>query len=412
MTPHRVAHITTVDQSLHYLLLHQLQTIRACGYEVATISAPGDDVQTLISEGFVHFSVPMTRSINPVSDLRSIWRLYRLMRRERFTIVHTHTPKASLLGQLAARSARVPIIVNTVHGFYFHDGMNRKARRFYVWMERLSATCSHRILSQNQEDLDTAIRERISSAAKLRLLGNGIDLHDFNPDRFTAKDVLQKGNEIGLLSSCPVVGFVGRLAAKRKGFLDFLAAAKQVRQAIPGVQFLIVGEPDAGKPDAVSPATAIEYGIDDACHFLGHRPNNDLPLLYRLMDVIVLPSAFEGLPRVIMEGAAMGVPAVVSDVKGNREAVEHGGNGLRVPYGDVDAIANAILRILTDDVMARRMAEQAKIVAREQFDEQKVFARVLKEYEQLLRDRNLHVPSTGQPNVAASMVHEDMNDLR
>ena len=132
---------------------------------------------------------------------------------------------------------------------------------------------------------------------------------------------MDKGEVPGIPPDAPVVGFVGRLAARRKGFVDFLAAAKEIAAQLPQARFLIVGATDTGKPDAVEPSAAADYGIADRCVFLGHRANAELPLLYKRMDVLVLPSLFEGVPRVVMEAAAMGTPCVVTDVKGNREAV-------------------------------------------------------------------------------------------
>ena len=132
----------------------------------------------------------------------------------------------------------------------------------------------------------------------------------------------------------------------------------------------------------------------EQCSFLGSRPNTDLPALYSVMDVLVLPSLFEGIPRVVMEAAAMGIPAVVTDVKGNREAVEHGRNGLLVPLGDTKALAQAILRILMNSEEARRMGIGGHHLAQDRFDERKVFARVLEQYARLLQERNLCVPTS------------------
>ncbi|MDH3845534.1 MAG: glycosyltransferase, partial [Myxococcales bacterium] len=112
----RVAHVTTVDLSLRYLLLNQLQRIQQEGYEVFGISADGPDVTAVEAAGIPHFAVPMTRRFTPLADLRTLWSLVRVMRRERFDVVHTHTPKAGLLGQVAARLAGVPIVANTLHG--------------------------------------------------------------------------------------------------------------------------------------------------------------------------------------------------------------------------------------------------------------------------------------------------------
>ena len=119
----KVAHITSIDMSLRYLLLDQLCSIRDAGYEVVGISSPGRDVSVIEAAGIKHISVHMTRKITPFNDLFSLLQLYRVMKRERFTIVHTHTPKPGLLGQMAARLAGVPVVINTVHGFHFHENM-------------------------------------------------------------------------------------------------------------------------------------------------------------------------------------------------------------------------------------------------------------------------------------------------
>jgi glycosyltransferase involved in cell wall biosynthesis len=378
----RVAHVTTVDLSLRYLLLNQLERIRDEGYEVAGISADGPDVAVIEAHGIPHFAVPMTRRFTPLADLRALWALTRLMRRERFDIVHTHTPKAGLLGQLAARLSGVPVVVNTLHGFYFHDDTDPLPRRFYIWMERLAARCSDSILSQNEEDIGTAIAERIAPPELLKWLGNGIDVTRFDRRRLSDASLQALREEIGLEADSRVVGFVGRLV-EEKGILDLLEAAKSVAATVPEARFLIVGPYDEEKPDALRSDVAERYGIADRCRFLGMR--DDMPELYALMDVLVLPSYREGFPRAPMEASAMGVPAVVTDIRGCRETVEPGVNGLLVPVGDVDALARALIELLTDEPRRRRMGEAGRAIAEERFDEQKVFERVLEEYERLLR---------------------------
>ncbi len=392
----RIAHITTIDMSLRYLLLNQLRSIQQSGYDVMTISSPGPHCPALRAARIRHIPVPISRNLNPVADLISLWRLYRVIRRERFTIVHTHTPKPGLLGQLAARLAGVPIVINTLHGFYFHDHISPFWRRFYITMEKIAARCSDVVLSQNREDIQVATLEGICPPERIKYLGNGVDLNTFDPNRFSEPEALSRKQDLGIPIEAPVIGFVGRLAAKRKGFLDFLAAGQRVLAQLPQVRFLIVGEADPGKPDAVEPSAAADYGLAQACVFLGYRPNCELPMLYKVMDVLVLPSLFEGVPRVVMEASAMGVPAVVTDVKGNREAVEHHRNGLLVPLGDVPALAEAILELLTDQDKAQRMGQAGRQMALERFDEQLVFARVKAEYARLLRANGFSVPAAPQ----------------
>lgn len=391
----KVAHITTVDLSLRYLLLNQMQSIQEAGYQVTGISSTGPDVSAIEAAGIRHIAVPMTRNpFTPLQDLQSLWRLYRIIRRERFTIVHTHTPKPGLLGQLAAQLAGVPIIVNTLHGFYFHDRMRPQLRFFYILLEKIAARCSSVILSQNGEDVGTAVRERICPPEKIKHLGNGINLRRFDPDRISQAEIAAKRAEVGL-PKAPIVGFVGRLVAE-KGLLELFAAAQQVRAQIPSVHFVFVGPVDT-KPDALTPDTAREYGIADVSHFLGMR--RDMPELYSLMDVFVLPSHREGFPRAPMEAAAMRVPCVVTDIRGCRETVEHGRNGLLVPLGNTGALADAIVQLLSDREGARRMGEEGRRMAAERFDERAVFEKVKSEYARLLTAKDISTPT---PRISGS----------
>jgi len=377
----RVAHVTTVDLSLRYLLLNQLQRIQSEGYEVVAISADGPDVPVVEAAGVRHFAVPMTRRITPIADLRCLWALVRIMRRERFDVVHTHTPKAGLLGQLAARIAGVPIVANTLHGFYFHDDTKPWLRRFYIWMERVAAKCSDTILSQNREDMATAVAERIARPEQLKWLGNGIDVARFDRRRLKDSTLEDMRWEIGIDSNAPVIGFVGRLV-QEKGILDLLQAAKSVIEAIPSAQFLIIGPYDEEKPDALRPDVAERYGVAASCRFVGMR--GDMPELYALMDVLVLPSYREGFPRTPMEASAMGVPTMVTDIRGCRETVDHGENGLLFPVADADTLAQSLITLLRDDERRAQMGETGRRIAEDRFDEQKVFERVLSEYERLL----------------------------
>lgn len=377
----KVAHITTIDLSLRLLLLNQLRAIQDAGYDVVGLSTPGPYVADIEAAGIRHIPVTMTRTFSPAADVRSLRDLVRILRRERFDIVHTHNPKPGLLGQLAARIAGVPIVVNTLHGFYFHDGMSPAWRRFYIVTERIAAACSDVILSQNPEDIDTAIAEGIAGADKLRRLGNGIDLAQFDPARVDADVLARKRAELGLDAGRPVVGFVGRLVAE-KGILEFLAAARRVLVHIPDARFLIIGPLDAEKEDALSPAIAEEFGLAHACVFTGMR--YDMPELYALMDVFVLPSHREGFPRSPMEASAMGVPCVVTDIRGCRETVEHGRTGWLVPLRDVQQLADAMSVLLLNPRIAATLGAAARRKAQREFDEQAVFQRVLDEYERLV----------------------------
>jgi glycosyltransferase involved in cell wall biosynthesis len=385
-----VAHITTVDLSLRYLLLNQLVDIREAGYDVYGISAAGTNVPAIEAAGIRHIAVPMTRSLTPAADLLSLWRLFRIMRHRRFTIVHTHNPKPGLIGQVAARLARVPIVVNTLHGFYFHEHMRPAWRRLYIFLEKIAARCSDVILSQNSEDIKTAIDERICRPEQIKYLGNGIDLTLFDRARLNGQQLLIKRQMLGLPENVPVVGFVGRLV-EEKGILDLLAAMQVVRRVLPDVRLLIVGPQDQKKSDALTPAVVKDFSLTEICVFTGLR--QDMPDLYAIMDVFVLPSHREGFPRSPMEASAIGVPCIVTDIRGCRETVFPDENGLLIPLGDSAACAQAILSILTDRERSSTLSRRGQSLARERFDERLVFERVKLEYATLLRASGFELPA-------------------
>lgn len=385
----KIAHVTTIAMGLRHLLLNQLLSIQAEGYDVTGISAPGADVPVLEQAGIRHIPVPMTRNMTPGADLLSLWRLYRVLRKERFTIVHTHNPKPGLLGQLAARMARVPIVINTLHGFYFHEHTPPFWQRFFITMEKVAARCSDVILSQNSEDIQTAVREGICSPDLIKLLGNGIDIGRFDRNCISPDLLSQKRQELSIPEGVPVVGFVGRLV-REKGILDLMEAAVKIHRYRPDVRFLLIGPVDQEKPDVLTPEVAQKYGLAESCIFAGFR--HDMPELYALMDVFVLPSHREGFPRTPMEASAMGVPCVVTDIRGCREAVEHGRNGFLVPLRDSNAIETAVLDLLQDQDKARCMGENGRQMAEERFDEQLVFERVKQEYALQLAAKGYAIP--------------------
>ena len=382
----KVAHVATVDLSLRFLLLNQLETLQQAGYAVAGVSATGPHVAALAERGIRHIPVTMTRSITPLADLAALWRLYRIMRRERFTIVHCHTPKAELLGQVAARLAGVPIVVDTFRGIYDRAGSGRLRRWLLVTLSRIAASCADLVLCQSREAMAAMVREKFCEPDRMAHLGNGIDVRQFDRTRLHPSDLDAARKALGIDPARPVVGFVGRLV-REKGLLDLFHAMCLVRAQLPGAQLLVIGPTDSDKPDAIAPELARTCGLDQDCVFTGLR--TDMPLLYGLMDVFVLPSSREGLPRSPMEASAMGVPCVVTDIPGCREVVEHGRNGLLVPVRSPSALAGAIATLLTHTDLAERMGRAAREKAVESFDEERVFAIVEAAYARLLSEKGI-----------------------
>jgi len=377
--PLRIAHLTTTDLTLRYLLLGQLRRLAAEGHEVTGISAPGPHAAALEAAG-VRF-LPWrnaTRSWDPAADARALAELVGLLRRERFDLVHTHNPKPGVLGRVAARLAGVPLVVNTVHGLYATPEDKLGKRAAVLGLEWLAGRCSDLELYQSEEDLRWARRLRLARKGRSHLLGNGTDLGRFDPAQVPPERVAALRRELGLPADALVVGAVGRLVAE-KGYRELFAAARAVRQADPRVRFVAVGAPDLEKADAIGQEELARAAGDVLV--TGWR--DDVRDLLAVMDVFVLASWREGMPRSAIEAAAMGKALVLTDIRGCREVARHGREALLVPPRDPDALARAVARLAADPGLRERLGTAARRRALERFSEAQVAERVVGHYRRL-----------------------------
>jgi glycosyltransferase involved in cell wall biosynthesis len=379
-----VVHVATTPISLVLLLGPQLRAFRDNGYRVVTASAPGPEVDQLGEWGLEHHPLRhATRSSAPVQDLLALRELHRLFRALRPDIVHTHNPKPGVYGRLAAAAARVPAVVNTVHGLYAQPTDPWRRRAIVYSLERIAAACSDVELVQNPEDLETLARLRVPRT-RLTLLGNGVDLERFRPDAVMPREAQQLRTSLGCGPDEVVVCAVGRLVWE-KGYRELFTAASSLRaEGIP-VRFVVVGPPDASKDDRVDDES-VRRAEGDGVRFLGYR--DDMPLLYAASDLFVLASYREGFPRAAMEAAAMGRPVVATDVRGCRQVVDDGTTGLLVPVRDAAALAAAIRELAASPDTRARMSAAALAKARREFDQARVIDRTLSVYARLLGVRS------------------------
>lgn len=375
----RVAHLTTIDLSLRYLVFPQLLAVRASGGEAIGISAPGPFVDDLEAAGVRHIALPgSTRGMDLFGDLRAAWSLWRILRRERVDVLHTHNPKPGVYGRIIGRLAGVPHVVNTVHGLFATESDHCAKRCIVYGLEVLSARFSDAELIQNPEDLELLRNLPLYPRSRARLLGNGVDLKRFEPSRFSDEERLRVRNELGISPGQIAVGAVGRLVVE-KGYLELFRAAEQL-----GPEYVVfaIGPDDPEKADAITPA-AVERARRNGVRFLGMR--TDVESVYAGLDIFVLPSYREGYPRVAMEAAAMGLPVVATDVRGCRQVVEDGLTGMLIPPRDSDALAAAIKALGTNETLRLRMGAAARIRAERLFDEQQIVDIVLETYQSLVR---------------------------
>jgi glycosyltransferase involved in cell wall biosynthesis/ribosomal protein S18 acetylase RimI-like enzyme len=378
----QVAHVTTVDMTHRFLLMGQLRRLLDEGFRVTAVSAPGPWVAEIEAEGVRHVSWPhATRSWNLAADGRAFMELVRILRGGGYDIVHTHNPKPGVLGRVAARLAGVPVVVNTVHGFYATSEDPPIKREAVLAVERIAARFSDLELYQSEEDLRWARERGVVGRARGILLGNGTDLSRFDPRAVSPDQMGILRRELGLSDAGPIVGTVGRLVAE-KGYRQLFEAAERLESEHPDVRFLVVGSPDPDKPDAVSEAEIRRAGHGNVV-FAGWRA--DVRDLLGLMDLFVLPSWREGLPRSAIEAAAMGLPLVLTDIRGCREVARHGIEGFLVRPRDSQALAGEIATLLGDPGLRERMGRAARVRAVERFDERRVADKVVDAYRRLLR---------------------------
>ena len=376
----RLVHVTTVDMSLVLLLGPQLRAFAEAGMEVVGVSAPGPYVSQLESWGIRHEPLRhATRSTAVGQDVMALMELWRLFRRLKPDIVHTHNPKPGLYGRVAARAAGVPGIVNTVHGLYASPE-DRTARRALVYaLERAASLGSGAELVQNPEDFRVLARLGVPRH-KLVLLGNGVDLQRFHPAADEQGHREAKA-DLGVDVDAVVVGTVARLVWQ-KGFHELFEAAERLRDTLPDVVFVVVGGSDADKADAISSEQLAAAARRGRIVFAGSR--DDMEHVYPGFDLFVLPSHREGFPRSAMEAAACGLPVVATDIRGCRQVVSHGQTGLLVPLHDPVRLAAAIEEIVRDPALRREMGSAGRRKAEAEFDDRIVVTKSLEAYERVL----------------------------
>ncbi len=369
-------HLTTTDVSLTRLLGPQLRAFQTAGYEVIGVSALGPHVAELEEWGITHLPLHhATRSFDPLRDVRALAEAFALFRSVHPDIVHTHNPKPGLYGRLAARAARVPIVVNTVHGLYALPEDRWRKRAAVYSLERIAGLCSNLELVQNPEDVETLASLGVPRH-KLRLLGNGIDLSRFDPTAVDSKRREMLRSELGIRPDDILCGAVGRLVWE-KGYREIFSAATRIRALAPNVHIVVVGSSDFDKADAVRDVD-INAARRDGVIFTGDRA--DVVDLYAAMDLFVHASYREGFPRSAMEAAAMGLPIVATNIRGCRQVVVDEVTGVLVPVRDDVALARALLRLVNEPGTRARMSRAARANARVEFDDQRVIARTLESY--------------------------------
>lgn len=327
----------------------------------------------------LHLLPGMKREMALWEDGQTVRDLVRLLRREKYDIVHTHSSKAGFLGRVAARLARTPVVIHTVHGFAFHDQtFSPRRRAMYLWLERIGARlCDHLVLvaALNRQE---ALARGIGRPNAASVIYSGIDLRRFDqlPDKAAAR------RRLGLSPTAPVVGFVGRLSAATAPLL-FVAAAHRLLARYPDLQVLLVGDGELRAPVAAA------VGRAPRLHCLGYR--RDVPDLLAAMDVFISSNLWGGLGRAITEAAAAGRPVVAFPVNGVPELIAHEVAGLHARTGDADDLADKAAWLLERPAWAAQLGAAGRARAYADFGAEQMVAALDALYQRLLQQRGVVV---------------------
>lgn len=324
----------------------------------------------------------LQREIAPLKDWYALLGLIRLMRAFKPHVVHTHTAKAGMLGRLAAWITRCPVIVHTFHGHVFSGYFGALKTNVFIWIERIAAGWSSRVLTISEGLKEDLVHYRIASAEKIDVVPLGLKLIDF-AEANSYKGKLRQ--EIGCSPDAPLVGIVGRLVPIKNHDL-FLAAAQAIRSKGLDAEFVIVGD---GERRAELEANVEALDLADHVHFLGWR--RDLPLVYADLDVVVISSNNEGTPVSMIEAMAARVPVVATRVGGIPDLLDDGRLGSMVPAGDYQALAQAITEVIDHQGAYTDVIEEAQRTMLRNYGSDRLIADIRKLYVDLLAERKIQV---------------------
>lgn len=377
----------THPMTARLLLRGQLGYLRERGFEVAVIASPGPHLDEVASEeGVQVYPLHMARTVRPDLDLAALPRLVATIRRFRPDILNAGTPKAGLLGMIAARLLRVPVRIYTVRGLRLETAIGQ-GRRILAGAERVAASSAHRIVCVSESLRRAYLSLGLTDEGKTTVLGsgssNGVDVDRFQPAAPGDAEVAALRRRLGIPEGAPVVGFVGRFT-RDKGLGDLAEAFFDAEcLADPEARLLLVGDFEDGDP--VAPAVRSRLESDGRVVRTGFV--SDPAPYYRLMDVLAFPSYREGFPNAPLEAGATGVPVVGYAATGTVDAVRDGETGILVPVGDRRALRATLCRLLGDPALRRRQAAAGRRRAVEQFRREAVWAAWEAEYRRLLNGR-------------------------
>lgn len=385
----KLVYIVTVPITARVLLKGQLAYFRQQGFDVTVITSPESDLEAITRSDRVQvLAVPMQREIHLWQDLVSFWRLYRALRKLDPDIVNASTAKAGFLGMLAAWLAQVPVRVYALLGLRL-ETLSGMKRRILFLTEWIAAIGANRVICVSTSLRTEYVNLGLSPDAKAIVLASG-STNGLDAERFLAtSEMLAKSHvlreQLEIPENVSVIGFVGRLV-RDKGIMELLDAFDRVLETWPQTYLLIVGPFEEGDP---IPASYVQRLHAHPQVVLTGYVTDTAPY-YHMMDVLAFPSFREGLPNVVLEAGAAGIPVVGCRVTGMVDAVVDGVTGMLVPAGDVKALADTLVTYLENPELRRKHGQAGSERVLRDFRQEVIWEALYKEYMRLLRERHIY----------------------
>ncbi len=379
----KIIRVTTVPISLGKLLQGQLQFMSQY-YDVVGVSGKGGDTLEMVSkqEGVRVIPIEMTRKITPIRDLKAVFALYRLFKKEKPDIVHSHTPKAGTLSMLAAKLAGVPHRLHTIAGLPLLEATGTK-RTLLNTVEKLTYACATKIYPNSTGLNDIIIKHKFTSPKKLKVIANGssngIDTSFFDSGLYSDEDNLKLSQSLGIGESDTVIVYVGRLV-RDKGIHELIDAFKKLNTESTTAKLLLVGTYEKDL-DPLSPETEEEINTNPNIIMVGWQ--DDVRPYFAISDILAFPSYREGFPNVVMQAASMGLASIVTDINGCNEIITDGDNGKIIPVKDAKQLFENMKVLVNDDTLRTTLAANARTSITSRYERKVVWNAILEEYSKL-----------------------------
>lgn len=394
--------ITTVPLSLEKLLEGQMNFMQQQNLKVYMISSPGPVTKSLEErENCKFIGLPMTRTISPLKDIVSIFKLIKLLKKLRPDIVHTHTPKAGLIGMTAAWLCKVPVRLHTVAGLPLMEAKGLK-KGILIWVEKMTYAFACYVYPNSFELKKYILENNFVSAKKLKVIGNGtsngIDTDYFKKTPDILKQAQALKQQFSLTISDITFIFIGRIV-KDKGINELVQSFNQLNQKYSNLKLLLVGNFE-DELDPIDANTKEIINLNNNIICTGFI--NDVRAYLAASDVLIFPSYREGFPNVPLQAGCMDLPMIVSDINGCNEIVENYINGLIIPAKNVAALQLAMEKMITDEKLRCSCAYSSRQKIVENYSREFIWNKLLGEYKNLLHNKAIkltHVSKVSKTSV-------------